>query len=70
MAKAKKKAAAKKAKTSVAISGTIPKLTLSMALDAKKIAAIQRCVEKGTLRLTVSKVDLARGRIGESWIYD
>lgn len=64
-----KKAKAKR-KTSVAVSGAIPKLTLSMQLDEKKVAAIRKCIAKGTLRLTVSKVDLVRGRIGESWIYD
>lgn len=65
-----KKARPKAAKSSIAVSGTIPRLTLSMKLDAKKVAAIQRCIEKGTLRVTVNKVDLVRGRIGESWIYD
>ena len=48
----------------------IPKLTLNMPLDAKRVSAIQRCLEKGELRITVSKVDLAAGRIGDGWIYD
>lgn len=55
---------------SIAVSGAIPKVTLSMPLDAKKIKAIQKCIEKGTLHVTISKVDLAGGRFGESWLYD
>ncbi len=55
---------------SISIEGNIPKLTLNMPLDAKKIAAIQRCMEKGKLSITISKVDLAAGRIGEAWLYD
>ena len=30
-----------------------------MPLDAKKIKAIQKCIEKGNLHVTISKVDLA-----------
>lgn len=55
---------------SVQVEGTIPKLHLRMPLDAKKIKAIQRCIEKGELTITVTKVDLAAGRIGEAWLYD
>lgn len=57
-------------KPSIAVTGTIPKLTLNMPLDARKIKAIQRCIEKGELKITVSKVDLASGRLGEGWLYD
>ncbi len=28
------------------------------------------CIEKGTLQITVTQVDLGAGRIGESYIYD
>jgi hypothetical protein len=59
----------KKAPT-VAVVGPIPKLKIDMPLDARKIQAIQRCIEKGTLSITVSKVDLATGRLGDGWLYD
>lgn len=65
----KKKAAVAKAAT-VQLSGTIPKLQLNMPLDAKKIAAIQRCIEKGTLTVSLSKVDLTGGKLGGPWLYD
>jgi len=64
----KKKAAVKAA--TIALSGTIPKMHLSMPLDAKKIAAIQRCIEKGTLTVSLSKVDLTGGKLGGPWLYD
>jgi hypothetical protein len=64
------RAMAKKKAASIKVTGKIPSLTLSMPLDAKKVKAIQRCIDKGTLRITVSKVDLAAGRIGASWLYD
>ena len=64
-----KKAAVAKAAT-VAFSGTIPKLELNMPLDAKKIAAIQRCIEKGTLTVSLSKVDLTGGKLAGPWLYD
>lgn len=65
----KKKAAVAKAAT-IALSGTIPKLQLNMPLDAKKIAAIQRCIAKGTLTVSLSKVDLTSGKLGGPWLYD
>lgn len=61
---------AKKTKGAAITAGVIPKLTLSMPLDARKVKAIQKCIEKGTLHVTISKVDLASGRFGESWLYD
>lgn len=76
---AKKKASSKKASSkkgggksasSIAIQGGIPKLTLNMKLDATKIAAIQRCIAKGTLKITVNRVDLATGRLADPWLYD
>jgi hypothetical protein len=41
-----------------------------MPLDARKIAAIRRCLEKGTLTITMSRVDFSRGRVGDPWLYD
>jgi len=60
----------KKKAPKITVEGAIPKLTLNMPLDTKKIKAIQKCLEKGKLTITVSKVDLAAGKVGESWIYD
>ena len=71
--KAAKKATKKSVKAgapSITLAGAIPKLHLSMPLDKKKIAAIQRCIEKGTLNVTLSKVDLAGGKLGSGWLYD
>ncbi|HEU4390015.1 MAG TPA: hypothetical protein VFV34_19595 [Blastocatellia bacterium] len=65
---AKKKAAKKAAK--ISLGGAIPKVTLQMPLDDKKIAAIKRCIAKGTLKITLSRVDLAGGRLGDAWLYD
>jgi anti-sigma28 factor (negative regulator of flagellin synthesis) len=62
-----KKAAAKKVPTA-ALTGD--KLKLNFPLDASKVAAIKRCVAKGKLTVTVNKVDLSTGRIGEAWLYD
>lgn len=62
--------AKRKTKASVAVQGAIPKLTLRMPLDAKKVAAIQKCLAKGELKITVSQVNLASGRIGDAWLYD
>ena len=62
---------ARKAKpASVKLQGGIPKLTLNMPLDDRKIEAIKRCIAKGTLKITVSRVDLAAGRLGAGWLYD
>lgn len=54
----------------IQLEGTVPKLHLDMPLDERKIKAIQKCLEKGHLTITVSKVDLASGRIGDAWLYD
>ena len=72
-----KKAATKKtpvektsaAKTArAAIVGT--KLQLDFPLDAGKVAAIQRCIAKGTLKVTINKVDLGAARLRGPWLYD
>ena len=56
-------------KATVKVEGS-QKLTLKMPLDARKIKAIQRCIDKGSLTITVNKVDLAAGKLGDSWLYD
>lgn len=65
----KSKASTKKssAKKSAAVTA---KQRLEFTLDAERVAAIQRCLAKGTLRVTVSKADLSRGRIRDPWLYD
>jgi len=65
---ASKKTGSRKASIKAALQ--IPKLQLSMPLDAKKIAAIQRCIKKGTLNISINKVDLATGRAGDGYLYD
>jgi len=57
-------------KPSISGEASIPKLTLNMPLDEKKVKALMRCIENGNLRLTVSKVNLASGKFAESWLYD
>jgi hypothetical protein len=67
-----KRKAAKTAKAGTKVKGelTLPKLEMTFPLDAKKVEAIQRCLAKGQLRITVSKIDLLRGRAGDPYIYD
>ena len=60
----------RKRSASVSARGVIPQLTLKMPLDAKKVKAIKRCIERGELRITVKKVNLATGKLGEAWLYD
>jgi anti-sigma28 factor (negative regulator of flagellin synthesis) len=70
---AARKTAAKKAvskKATVSVAGAIPKLKLTMPLDARKVAAIQKCIAKGSLTITLSKVDLIGGKLGDPWLYD
>lgn len=45
-------------------------VTLGFTLDDEKIAAIQRCLAKGTLNVTVSRAALTTGRIRDPWLYD
>lgn len=67
--KATKKASAKK-KTSAKKSIVAAKMNLQFPLDAAKVAAIKRCLAKGTLKVTVNKTDLLRGRLRDPYIYD
>ncbi len=48
----------------------IEHLTVHMPIDAAKAEAIKSCVTNGALKLTLSKVNLAAGRMGEAWEYD
>ena len=62
--------AKKSRKATVKVQGGTSKLTLDMPLDATKVKAIQRCIAKGALRITLKKVDLSTGRLGDGWLYD
>jgi anti-sigma28 factor (negative regulator of flagellin synthesis) len=62
--------AAKTKKSATITVGPIPEIHLSMPLDDKKIKAIQKCIEKGTLEVTINRVDLASGEVGDPWLYD
>ena len=69
MAKARTKRVAK-SRTAKEAAVKIPKLQINMPLDEKKIAAIQRCLSKGRLTITISRVDLLSGRAGDPYLYD
>jgi anti-sigma28 factor (negative regulator of flagellin synthesis) len=44
---------------------------LKFHLDDKKIEQIKKCLEKGTLSITVSKIDLLQGgRAVDPYVYD
>lgn len=63
------KKTSRSASPSVKAAGT-SKLSMSMPLDATKVKAIQRCIDKGTLKITLNKVDLSSGKLGDGWLYD
>lgn len=73
---AKKASSKKKATTKVAAAKTAraaivgSKLQLDFPLSAAKVAAIQKCIAKGTLSVTVNKVDLGAARLKGPWLYD
>ena len=64
--KTSKKKAAKKG-TKKAATGRVK---LNFPIDAERIEAIKRCLDKGTLTVTVSKADLSRARVGDPYKYD
>jgi anti-sigma28 factor (negative regulator of flagellin synthesis) len=74
MPASKKKAASKKKSKSTAaaitLKGAIPKMTLELPLDDDKIAQIKRCIAKGKMSISVSRVDLIKGRLGDPYKYD
>jgi hypothetical protein len=49
--------------------GSAAEMKLSFTLDPKRIEQIQRCLKKGRLTITVSKVSAA-GRAVNAYIYD
>lgn len=62
--------AKKKQAPKMLVTGALPKVKLTMPLDAKQIEAVKRCLAKGRLEITMTNVDLAKGRLGEGWLYD
>lgn len=64
------KKSAKKASSKKSATKQVAKQQLTFTLDADKAAAIRRCLAKGTLKVTVNKADLLRGRIRDPWLYD
>ena len=57
------------AKSSKTKRGDPSPMKLSFKLDPKKIEQIQRCLKKGRLTITVSKID-DLGRAGNGYNYD
>ena len=66
--KSSKKAAKKGTKKAAA--ATSAKVRLNLPLDAERVEAIKRCLAKGSLRITVSKADIGRARLGDPYQYD
>ena len=65
----KSKASTKKSSAKKSTAATA-KQKIEFQLDPQRVAAIQRCLEKGTLRVTVSRADLLKGRVKDPWLYD
>ena len=64
---ATKKKAAKKTTAKKAVVGRVK---LDFPIDAGKVEAIKRCLAKGSLKVTVTKADLLRGRLRDPYLYD
>jgi hypothetical protein len=45
-------------------------MEFDLPVDEKKVRAIHACLSKGRLKISVSKVDLAAGRLGDGYKYD
>ncbi len=70
MATSKKSASKKAAKKSSKKTTAVGTQKIEFALSAERIAAIKKCLAKGTLKVTVNKADLLRGRVKDPWLYD
>ena len=47
------------------------KTELTLQVDAEKIEAIKKCLEKGTLKITMTRIDILGGdRTGDPYLYD
>ena len=67
---AKKTKKAKKAKKVASRAVATTGLKLDFKLDKSKVEAIQNCLKKGKLTITVSKIDALGGRNANSYLYD
>jgi hypothetical protein len=67
--KASSKKTAKKPKKA-ATTAAASKVKLDFALDPARVEAIKKCLAKGKLTVTVSKVNLSAGKIRDPWLYD
>ena len=48
-----------------------PHITLNLPLDEAKVAAIQKCIQKGTLSITVASVEALKSvRADDGYKYD
>jgi hypothetical protein len=43
---------------------------MDLPVDAQKVREIQACLAKGRLKITLTKVDLASGRLRNGYLYD
>lgn len=55
---------------SLKFTGAMPQLDLDLPLDDSKVEAIQRCLAKGRLKISLTQVNLAAGRLGDGYKYD
>ena len=62
----KKKAAKKGTKKAAATS----KVNIAFPVDAERTEAIKRCLAKGSVRVTMSKADIGRARLGDPYLWD
>ncbi len=67
--KASSKKTAKKTKKA-ATATAASKVKLDFALDPARVEAIKKCLAKGKLTVTVSRVNLTAGKIRDPWLYD
>jgi hypothetical protein len=67
---AKKAKKSKKAKKASSRAAAVGGLKLDFKLDKSKVEAIQNCLKKGKLTITVSKIDALGGRNANSYLYD
>lgn len=68
--KSASKKASKKTSAKKSTKATAAKQKIEFALNPERVAAIKRCLDKGTLRVTISRADLLRGRVKDPWLYD
>lgn len=68
--KASSKKTAKKTTKKASTAAAAGKVKLDFALDPARVEAIKKCLAKGKLTVTVSRVNLGAGKIRDPWLYD